>query len=115
MLNQPFVTENPPCNPRNRNGNNHCEDESPGLTFHSVDEVHAEHRGHEGGNHHEDGHRGQRTHHGIHIVVDDTLIGVHRRFENVGVDAGSLTGLRHLNVDVFDKVCVELINLQLEL
>ena len=51
----------------------------------------------------------------MRIVVDDTLIGVHRRLKNVGVDAGGLTSLGHLNIYVLNEVGVEFVNLQLEL
>ena len=111
MLNKPFVTENPPCNARNCHRNNHGKDKSPGFTLHTVDEVHTEHRGHQGRNHHEDGHRCQRTHHRIHIIVNNTLVSIHRRLKNVRVDAGGLSGLGHLNIHVLNEVGVQFVDL----
>ena len=109
------MTEEPPAGTRNANGEYDCDDESPGLGFHTVDEVHAEHRGDECRNHHDDGDGCKRTHHRIHIVVDDTLIGVHCRFQDVGVDEGGLAGLCHLDIDILDEVGIQFVNLEFEL
>ena len=72
------MAEEPPANARNCHRKDNCDDESPGLGFHAVDEVHAEHGGDKCGDHHDDSDGCQRTHHGVHIVVDDTLVGIHR-------------------------------------
>ena len=108
------MSEEPPANARNANGEDDGDDESPGLGFHAVDEVHAEHRGDECGNHHDDGDGCKGTHHRVHIVVDDTLVGVHCRLKNVRVDKGGLAGLSHLDIDILDKVGIEFVNLQFE-
>ena len=78
MLNKALAAEKEPCEPRNAHRKDDGEDESPGLGFHAVDEIHAKHGGDQRGYHHDNGDRGERTHHRVHIVVDDTLIGVHR-------------------------------------
>ena len=109
------MAEEPPCSARNTNRNEEGKDESVGVLLHAVDQVHAKERGNERGEHHDNGDAGERTHHCVHIVVDDAAIGVHRRFQDVGVDAGRFACLRHLDVDVLDKVGVQLVNLQLEL
>ena len=93
MLNEPFVAEKPPSHRRNSHGNNHGEDETPGFFFHAIDEVQTEHRRDECGNHHDDGDGGQCTHHRIHVVINDAGVSVHRRFQNVRIDAGRLAGL----------------------
>ena len=113
--NKPFVTEKPPATDRNSYRKDDSDDKSPRLLFHAIDQVHAEHRGDKRRNHHDDGDGGQRTHHGVHIVVDDTLISIHRRLQDVRIDAGRLTGLTHLDVDVLDKVSVKFVDLQFEL
>lgn len=63
--------------------NQHSEGEAPNGVLHTVEEVHTECRGDEGREHQDDGHRGESTHRSVGGVVDDTLIGVHRRFQNV--------------------------------
>ena len=83
LLHQAFMAEKPPAGHGNEQGNDQREGESPKLLFHAVYQVHAEKRGDERGKHHDDGDRGQRTHHVVHVVVDDTLVGVHRRLQNV--------------------------------
>ena len=92
-------------------GDDQGDDESERCCLHAVDEVHTEHRGDERRNHQDDGDRRERTHHGVHVVVDDAGVGVHGRLEDVRVDGGGLAGLRHLNVYVLDKVVVQLIDL----
>ena len=91
--NQSFVTEKPPATARNGYRKDDSNDKSPGLLFHTIDQIHTEHRSDERRNHHDDGDGGQRTHHGVHIVVDDTLISVHRRLQDVLIDTGRLPGL----------------------
>ena len=83
--------------------------------FHPVDEVHTKKTGHEGREHHDDGHHGKRTHHIVHVIVDDALVGIHRGFENVRIDTGRLPGLCHLDVHVFNQVGIQLIHLKFEL
>ncbi len=86
------------------------------AVLHAVDEVHAEQGGDQRRQHHDDTDTEvKRTHRGVHVVVDDARIGVHRRFQDVGVDAGGLSRLRHLDVDVLDEVGIQLVHLQLEL
>ena len=64
------MAEEPPAADGDEQRDDECEDEAPGLFLHAVDQVHAKERGDERGEHHDDGHRGQRTHHLIHVVVD---------------------------------------------
>ena len=93
---------------------NHRYRESPRTVFESVDEVHAERRRYECWQHHDYRHRREGTHHRVHVVVDDARIGVHRRLQDVGIDICRLPGLVHLDVHIFYKVSVELVDLQLE-
>ena len=93
-----------PGNARYDDGDDQGDDKSERCCLHAVDEVHAEHRGDERRNHQDDSHRRERTHHCIHVVVDDAGVSVHGRLEDVRVDSGGLAGLRHLNVYVLDKV-----------
>ena len=83
--------------------------------FHSVDEIHSEKAGDECGEHEDDGDGGECPHRRVHVVVDDAGVCVHRGFKDIGVDRRGFACLRHLDVDVFDKVCVEFVYLQLEL
>ena len=115
MLNEPFMPENEPCDDRNCHRKNHSEDKSPRCILHAVHQIHAEQRGDERGAHHHDRHRRQRTHHRIHIIINNRGIGVHRRLQDVGVDRGGLAGLRHLDVHVLDEVGIEFVDLQFEL
>ena len=115
MLNKPFMPEYEPCSDRNSHRKHHCEDKSPCRIFHAVYQVHTEQRGDERGAHHHDRHRRQRTHHRIHIIINNGRIGVHRRLQDVGVDLGGLGGLRHLDVHVLDEVGIEFVDLQFEL
>ena len=80
------MTEEPPGNARNHERDDYGKDKSPRAVFHAVDEVHTKHRGDERGYHHDNRHGGQRTHHRVHIVINNRRVGVHRRFQNVGVD-----------------------------
>ena len=105
------MAEEPPAADGNEEGDDEGEDESPGLFLHTVDQVHAEERGDERGEHHDDGDRCQRTNDVVHVVVDDRLIGVHRRLQDVGVDISGLAGLCHLDIDVFYQVGVQLVDL----
>ena len=50
------MAEEPPAADGNEEGDDEGEDESPGLFLHTVDQVHAEERGDERGEHHDDGH-----------------------------------------------------------
>ena len=114
-LYQSFPAQQPPRSPRNNHRDDDGDDKPPRTGLHAVDEVHAEEARDERGKHHDDAHRGQRTHHGIHVVVDDARIGLHRRFQDVGIDVGGFACLRHLNAHVFDEVGIELVHLQFEL
>ena len=114
-LHQPFMAEKPPAAHRNENRDDECEDETPGFLLHAVDEVHAKEWGNERGEHHDNGYRRQRTHDLIHIIVDNRLVGVHRRLQDVAVNIGSLASLRHLNVHILNQVCIQLVNLQFKL
>ena len=105
------MPEKPPNSGRNEYGNEHGDGESDGIVLHAVDEVHAEERRDERGKHHHNRHRGECTHHRVHVVVDDARIGIHRRLKDVAVDVGCFPGLAHLDVDVFDEVGVQLVNL----
>ena len=114
LLYQSLVAEEPPTHARYADGEDDGDDESPWFFFHAIDEVHAKHRGDQRWYHHDDGDGGQGSHHGVHVVVDDTLVGVHCRLQNVRVDERGLSGLRHLNVDVLNQVCVQFIDLEFE-
>ena len=109
------MAEKPPSHARNHERNHDGKDKSPRAILHTVDQIHTKHRGDERRYHHDNRHRGEGTHHRVHVVVDDAAVGVHRRLKDVGVDGGGLSGLRHLDVDVLDEVGVQLVNLQLEL
>ena len=97
------------------NGYEQCYEESETAVLHTVDEVHSEERRYKRRQHHDYRHGRERTHHGVHVVVDDAGVGVHRRLKNVRIDVGSLACLRHLDVYVFDKVGIQLVHLKLEL
>ena len=73
-----FVTEYPPRNSRYHNRYDDGDEESELVVFHTVYEVHSKEAGDERGEHQDDADRGERTHHGVHIVVDDARVGVHR-------------------------------------
>ena len=77
------MAEEPPGGGCGAYADDEGEDEAEGLLLHAVDEVHAEERGNEGGEHHDDGDGGEGTHHRVHVVVDDGGVGVHRRLEDV--------------------------------
>ena len=109
------MPENEQADDRNTHRKDNGNDETYGVVLHAVDEVHTEERCYQRGQHEDDGSRGQRTHDGVHVVVDNRLVGVHRRLQDVGVDAGGLACLRHLDVDILDEVGVQLVYLQLEL
>ena len=81
--NEPLMMEEQPAHARNAHREYDSKEESPRLGLHAIDEVHTKHGGDERGYHHNNGDRGERTHHGVHIIVDDTLVGVHRGFQNV--------------------------------
>ena len=108
------MAENGPEEEGDEGGDDECDDESVLAVLHAVDEVHAEEAGHEGGEHEHNRHRGEGTHHGVHVVVDDARVGVHGRLEDVAVDVRRLAGLTHLDVYVFYQVGVQLVDLQLE-
>ena len=115
LLYQSLVAEEPPTHAQYADGEDDGDDESPWFFFHAIDEVHATHRGNQRWYYHDTGDGGQGTHHGVHVVVEDTLIGVHRGFQNVGVDKSGLTGLRHLDVNILNQVCIQLVDLEFEL
>ena len=112
---QPLVAQYHPTERADGKRHDERDGEAPGIALQSVGDVHAIQRGDERGRHHDDGDRGQRTHHRVHVVVDDARVGVHGRLQDVRVDAGGLACLRHLDVDVLDEVGVKLVHLQLEL
>ena len=114
-LNKPFPAQNSPRTEGNERRNDECDGKSEGACLHAVHEVHSEERCHQRREHHHDGYHGERAHHGVHVVVDDARIGVHRRFQNVGVDVRQFASLAHLDVHVLDEVGVEFIYLQFEL
>ena len=108
------MAEEPPTHARYADRKDDGDDKSPGLRFHAIDEVHAKHRGDQRRYHHNDSDRRQGTHHRVHIVVNDTLVGVHRRFQNVRVDECCFTSLGHLDVDILNQVGVQFVDLELE-
>ena len=105
----------PPKEEGQDDGDDDGEGEAPRTGLHSVEEIHAEQAGDEGRHHQEHGHERQRLHHRGHIIIDDIGVGVHGRFEDVGVDACHLARLVHLDADVLDEVGIEFVNGQLEL
>ena len=105
------MAEEPPGESCSADGNDEGEDKAKGFLLHAVDKVHTEERRDERGEHHDDGDAGERSHDGVHVVVDDALIGIHRRLKDVGVDARRLAGLRHLDADVLDEVGIKFVNL----
>ena len=109
------MTEEPPGGSSSAHRDDECQYKTEWFLFHTIDEVHSKERGNERWKHHDDGDGSQRTHHGVHVVVDDARIGVHCRLEDVRVDGRCLAGLGHLNVHVFDEVGIELVDLELEL
>ena len=115
LLYQSLVAEEPPTHARYADGEDDGDDESPRFFFHAIDEIHAKHRGDQRWYHHDDGDGGQGAHHGVHVVVDDTLIGVHRRFQNVRVDECCFTSLGHLDVDILNQAGVQFVDLEFEL
>ena len=115
LLYQSLVAEEPPTHARYADGEDDGDDESPWFFFHAIDEVHAKHRSDQRRYHHNDGDGCQGTHHGVHVVVDDALVGVHRRFQNIGVDKRRLAGLCHLNINIFDEVGIQFVDLEFEL
>ncbi len=114
-LQQPLVAQHHPAEGADGKRHDERDGKSPGIVLQAIGDVHAIQRGDERGRHHDDGDRGERTHHRVHVVVDDARVGVHRRLQDVGVDAGGLSGLRHLDIDILNEVGVELVHLQLEL
>ena len=115
MSHQSLMSENPPTDNGNQGGQYQRKDKSPWFFLDAVDEVHAEERGYQRGEHHDDGDRRERSDDGVHVVVDNALIGVHRRLQDVAVDVGGLAGLCHLDVHVLNEVGVQFVNLQFEL
>lgn len=110
-LQQSFAFQYPPGDARDDYRHYDGDEETVRRVLHAIDEVHAEHRGDECWEHHNDTHRGEGTHYGVHVVVDDARVGVHGRLQNVRVDAGGFPCLRHLNVDILNQVGVALIDL----
>ena len=109
------MSENPPKETRHCHRYKQRNGKSEGTCLHAVDEVHTKETGYQRGEHHKNGYRGERTHHCVHVVIDDARIGVHGRFKNVGIDVGGLSRLSHLDIDILDKVGIQLVDLELEL
>ena len=65
------MSENEPGSDGNEHAQDNGDDEPYGVVLHTVNEVHAEERGDECWQHEDDGHGSQRTHDGVHVVVDD--------------------------------------------
>ena len=108
------MAENGPEEEGDEGGDDECDDESVLAVLHAVDEVHAEEAGDKGWKHQENRHRGQRTHHIVHVVVDNAAVSVHRRLQDIGIDIRGFLGLAHLDINVLNHVGVELVDLQLE-
>ena len=109
------MTEEEPRKYGYQQRNDNSNDETDRVRFHAIDEVHSEETGNQSRQHEDDGHRGQCTHDGVHVVVDNTLVGIHRRLQDVRVDIRRLPCLCHLNRYVLDEVGIQFVNLQLEL
>ena len=63
------MPENEQADDRNAYRKDDSNNETHRAVLHAVDEVHAEERGYQRGQHEDDGSRGQRTHDGVHVVV----------------------------------------------
>ena len=68
---QSLFPEQEPGGDGNHDGEDDGDDKAYGVGLHAVDEVHSEERGDECWQHEDDGHGSQRTHDGVHVVVDD--------------------------------------------
>ena len=108
------MAQNEPTQTADHYGYDDGDGKSKFTGFHTIDEVHTKEAGDERRKHHDDADRSERTHHGVHVVVDNAGIGVHRRLQNVGVDIGRFSCLGHLDVDIFDEVGVEFVYLKFE-
>ena len=73
------MPEKDPRNDGNQDTEHDSDTKANRTVLHTVHQVHAEKRGNQRGQHQDDGDRGERTHDGVHVVVDDALVGVHRR------------------------------------
>ena len=114
VLKKPFPFQIPQADSSHDNRYGDGDDKAIVRSLKPVDNVHTIETGDERREHQHDIDRREVTHCGIHVVVDDALIGVHRRLQNVGVDVGSLACLRHLDAHIFDKVGIQFVDLQLE-
>ena len=115
FLNQMLEPEEPPRTDGDEYGDDDGNEESEGGRLHAIDEVHTKKRGYERRKHEDDTHGGKRTHHGIHVIIDDTSIGLHRGIKNFRIDTRRFSRLTHLDVYVLDEVSIQFVNLQLEL
>ena len=71
------MAENPPENARYASRYDERDDEAIAAVLHAVYEIHAKEAGYERGEHQYYGHRGERSHHSVHVVVDDARVCVH--------------------------------------
>ena len=115
FLNQMLEPQEPPRTDGDEYGYDNGYKESEGGCLHAIDEVHTEKRGYERRKHEDDTHGGKRTHHGIHVIIDDASIGLHRGIKDFRIDTRRLSRLTHLDVYVLDEVSIKFINLQFEL
>ena len=95
-------------------GKHEGEGETPLCGFHAVDEVHAEEAGYECGEHEYDVDAGEHLHDGVHVVVDEIGIGVHRGVEDVCVDVCGFACLTHFDAYVFYHVGVQFVDGEFE-
>lgn len=77
LLNKSLELQYPPCAGGRDDRKEYCYPEADGIAFHSVNEVHTEDTCYECREHENDADRCKRTHHCVHIVVDDARVSVH--------------------------------------
>ena len=77
------MAENPPRNARNKRRHDYRDKEAELVAFHAVDKVHSENTGYQRWEHQDYRYRGERTHHGVHVVVDDARVCFHCRLKDV--------------------------------
>ena len=82
-LEQALIAQESPRQSRYDDRDKDGDAKADGTVFHTVDEVHSEEGGNLGRLLHDDTDGRQGTHRGIHVVVDDAGIGVHRGFQNI--------------------------------
>ena len=109
------MPQNPPAHTGYQYRNGDADNKAVMRRFQPVDDVHSVNTRYQRGGHEHDVQRGKRTHGRVHVVVDNAGIRVHCRLKDVRIDIRRLASLRHFNAYVFDKVGIQLVNLQLKI